>query len=430
MDVFDVYAKLSLDTREYDQNMDDAGNKANVFASVLSANLATKAIGMAVDGLKRLGEAAVDTFKQAISSYADYEQYVGGVETLFGSSAKKVIHDAEEAYKTAGMTANQYLETSIQSAARLINSLNGDQEKAAEIMNMSITDMADNVNKMGTTMEAVQNAYRGFSRGNFMMLDNLALGFSGTRQGMEELLAKAKEFAAQNGETRDFSIESYADIVEAIHVVQEEMGITGTTSKEANETISGSVATVKAAWQNLVTGIANGNADIDKLIDNFVKSAGTALDNLIPVAERALDGIIEVGIKMLPKFIELGGKIAGAIVKGIIASPIKLLWKALEALGITDFGETVTKRVMGYARGGDFGAGDTFVAGEDGAELITSKTAGHVYNAEETADILGGKRDITVNINIDGDVYDDEISMRKKLRNAVIDVIELELAHG
>ena len=218
---------------------------------------------------------------------------------LFGESAPKVLADADQAFKTAGMSASQYMDTSIQSAASLINSLGGDQAKAAELMNMSITDMADNVNKMGTSMEGVQNAYRGFSRGNFTMLDNLALGFAGTKEGMQELLDKAQEISGIK-----YDISSYADIVEAIHVVQDEMGITGTTSREAAETIQGSLSSMKSAWENLVAGIADPDANFGELITNFTDSAETALDNVIPAVGRTLSGIGVVIKKLAPVALE------------------------------------------------------------------------------------------------------------------------------
>ncbi len=300
VNVFDTEARLGLDSREFDRGMDESGKKANTFADILKANLVTKGIGLAVKGLTKLGGVVKNITTSAVESYAEYEQLVGGVETLFGSSAQRVIDDANAAFKSAGMSANQYMETSIQSAASLINSLGGDQAKAAELMNLSITDMSDNVNKMGTTMEGVQNAYRGFSRGNFTMLDNLALGFAGTKQGMQELLDKAMQIEKQQGRTTKFSIDSYSDIVRAIHVVQTEMGITGTTALEASKTISGSVAAVKSAWQNLITGIADENADFDRIINDFIDSVITASDNIVPRVEKALEGFVKLIDRLAP----------------------------------------------------------------------------------------------------------------------------------
>lgn len=298
-ELFTLFAKLILDTSEFDKNTDQAKEKASVFGDVLAADLVGKGISLAFDGIKKLGGAIKDFTTDAVMSYGEIEQLRGGIETLFGESAPKVLADADQAFKTAGMSASQYMDTSIQSAASLINSLGGDQAKAAELMNMSITDMADNVNKMGTSMEGVQNAYRGFSRGNFTMLDNLALGFAGTKEGMQELLDKAEEISGV-----EYDISSYADIVEAIHVVQDEMGITGTTSREAAETIQGSLSSMKSAWDNLVAGIADPDANFGELITNFTDSAETALDNVIPAVGRTLSGIGVVIKKLAPVALE------------------------------------------------------------------------------------------------------------------------------
>ena len=261
--------------------------------------------GAAVAGVAKGVQALTDTTRQAVESFADFEQLSGGIETLFGSSANTVMRNADRAFKSAGMSANEYMETSISSAAALINSLGGDQAAAAKLMDVSITDMADNVNKMGTSMEAVQNAYRGFSRGNFTMLDNLALGFAGTKEGMQELLDKAQELTGVQ-----YDIGSYADIVNAIHAVQTEMGITGTTAQEGAETISGSITTMKAAWQNLLTGIANGNADVSALAGNLTSSLRTVIGNLKPVVKTALKGLTSVIRELAP---ELAAELPGLV---------------------------------------------------------------------------------------------------------------------
>lgn len=285
----------------------------------------------AVAGIAAAGAAAVTLGKQALDSYANYEQLTGGVETLFGESAQQVMNNASQAFKTAGMSANEYMETSIQSAAAMINSLGGDQAKAAEMMNMSITDMSDNVNKMGTSMTDVQNAYRGFSRGNFTMLDNLALGFAGTKEGMQELLTAAEQISGVK-----YDISSYSDIVQAIHVVQTEMGITGTTAKEAMTTISGSVAATKSAWQNLLTGIADDNANFDVLLDNFITSAMTAAENIMPRLQTIMGGlgklILEGSQKILPIVIETITTNLPAIIQSGFTIIISLITGIVQAL--------------------------------------------------------------------------------------------------
>ena len=328
MNLFELSAKLSLDSSEYEQGINSAVQKSNTFGDVLKANLLSDTIRMGLsalwEALKRVSQAFIEIGKQAVEAYANYEQLAGGVETLFGDSAQKVLNDANQAFKTAGMSMNEYMETSIQSAASLISSLGGDQAKAAEMMNMSITDMADNVNKMGTTMEGVQNAYRGFSRGNFTMLDNLALGFSGTKEGMQELLDKAQEISGFK-----YDISSYADIVEAIHVVQTEMGITGTTAREAATTIQGSLSMTKSAWQNLLVGIADENADFDALVVNLIDSVTMAGKNLIPRIEQVIGGIGNGVEKLLPIILDNVPKAISRAAPGIL--------NALKNLGVIVF---------------------------------------------------------------------------------------------
>ena len=326
MDLLTLVARLTLDSSQYERGLDDAESKASSAGGRLKGVLGGvgKAVGTAAKvtaaGISA-GTAAVGALaKQSVDAYGEYEQLVGGVGTLFGSSAQKVLSDVSEAFKTAGMSMNDYMDTSIQSAAALINSLGGDQAQAADLMNMSITDMADNVNKMGTSMEGVQDAYRGFSRGNFTMLDNLALGFAGTKDGMQELLDKAHELSGV-----EYNIDSYADIVQAIHVVQDEMGITGTTSKEAATTIEGSLNAVKGAWTNLIAGFANPDADMGKLMDDLVvalvgKNKGEGLlNNLLPAVERALNGIGVFLVKAAP----IISKRLPALMKAILPSLIK-----------------------------------------------------------------------------------------------------------
>jgi phage-related protein len=224
----------------------------------------------------------------------------------------------------------------------MINSLGGDQAKAAELTDMAITDMADNVNKMGTSMEMVQNAYAGFSRSNFTMLDNLALGFAGSKEGMQELLDKAEEFSGIK-----YDISSYADIVQAIHVVQTEMGITGTTSEEAAGTITGSIEMMKAAWSNLVTGMSDNSADLDGLVNNFVDSVTTVGTNLLPVIETALNGVataIEqllppiaekiptIFLNIAPKLLRAGANVVTTLAQGFIQNAPMILQTGIDLL--------------------------------------------------------------------------------------------------
>lgn len=278
-------------------------------ATVGAAGLAAAATGIAA------------LTKQSVEGYAEYEQLVGGVETLFKDSADAVMGYAENAYKTAGLSANEYMETVTSFSASLLQSLNGDTAAAAQIADTAITDMADNANKMGTSMESIQNAYQGFAKQNYTMLDNLKLGYGGTKEEMERLIEDANRVKEANGEMADLSIDSFADVTEAIHIIQGEMGITGTTATEAGSTISGSVASMKSAWQNLVTGLGDANADIDVLLDNFLASVETVGKNLLPAIGRILKGIFttleERGPEMIAEGVLLLGKLAVGLIKGI-----------------------------------------------------------------------------------------------------------------
>ena len=270
-----------------------AGDGFTVFKGIL-ANLGTQAINTAINGLKSMGKALINVGKQAIKSYADYEQLVGGVETLFKESAPIIQKYANEAYKTAGVSANQYMETVTSFSASLLQSLGGDTKKAAEYSNRALIDMSDNANKMGTDMTMIQNAYQGFAKQNYTMLDNLKLGYGGTKTEMARLIqdaSKLTDVQKELGITVDANDMSFGNIVNAISVVQKEMGIMGTTSKEASETISGSVNMMKASWSNLLTGMADDNANFEELINNFVDSVLTVGDNLIPRIKTVIAGI-------------------------------------------------------------------------------------------------------------------------------------------
>ena len=284
MDIFDLSAKITLDSSEFEKGVNSASSGMD--------GLSAKAVALGT-AMYDIGKKAVSAFgelsKAALEGYANFEQLSGGIDTLFGSASDKMMNYAEQAFKTAGMSANEYMETAIGFSAALINSVGGDTEHAADLANRAITDMSDNANKMGVSLESLQNAYTGFSRGNFTMLDNLALGFSGTKEGMQELLDKAEELSGIK-----FDISSYADIVEAIHVVQEEMGITGTTAAEAAQTISGSVASMKSAWENWLTGLGNADADMSGLTDSLIDSVQTVWGNIEPTLSQIKTNLMSV----------------------------------------------------------------------------------------------------------------------------------------
>ena len=324
MDLFNVVARIVLDSSDYERQLGEAQKKTNSFGSKLKSGLKTAA-GVVAAGVAAVGTAAVAIGKQSLEAYANYEQLVGGVETLFSSldgtvsAAPQVLENAAKAYKTAGLSANEYMETVTSFSAALVTSLNNDYDEAARIADMAIIDMSDNANKMGTSMEAIQNAYQGFAKQNYTMLDNLKLGYGGTKSEMERLLADAQKITGI-----EYNIDNLSDVYEAIHVIQTELGITGTTAKEASTTISGSVNAMKASWQNLLVGIADDTADINTLVDQFVDSLVTAGDNLIPRIQKILDGAVKVIVAVAEKLIP--------VVIQVIADNLPMLVKSALSL--------------------------------------------------------------------------------------------------
>ena len=314
--------------RDMDDAMDGGAKKALSFGDVLKANLASDVIISGVkamaSAIKEVGAALVDLGKQSIQSFAEQEQLIGGVDTLFKENSAQVQQYANNAYKTAGLSANEYMETVTSFSASLLQSLGGDTKAAAEKADQAITDMSDNINKMGSDAQSVQNAYQGFAKANYTMLDNLKLGYGGTKEEMQRLLTDAEKISGIK-----YDISSYADIVDAIHVVQTEMGITGTTAKEAATTIEGSANSMKSAWSNLITGMSNENLDLGDLVQNVVDSVGAFADNLIPrlqiMLPRFADGLTQlvnglapyVGPAMealLPSLMQgIGGLVSGIV---------------------------------------------------------------------------------------------------------------------
>ena len=326
MNLLDLFVKISVDDSDADKGFAETSNKASALADKLKNGLATAAkVSAAAIGAAATGVAAL--VKQSVDSYGEYEQLVGGVETLFKESQDVVMGYAENAYKTAGLSANEYMDTVTSFSASLLQSLDGDTAKAAEKADLAITDMADNANKMGTSMESIQNAYQGFAKQNYTMLDNLKLGYGGTKEEMERLLADAEKLSGVK-----YDISSYVDIVDAIHVVQKEMGITGTTAKEASTTIQGSVSAMKSAWANLVTGIADENADLETLIGNVVESATTAAGNIIPRIEQILSGIGETITEFAPVLSELIPQMISSTLPALLTAAISLAEGALNGL--------------------------------------------------------------------------------------------------
>lgn len=329
-----------------DTNLDNSGvekgtsklkntlNKIGSVAGTAMKGVAT-AVGVATTAVGSLVTASVN-------AYAEYEQLVGGVDTLFKDSSQKLQEYADEAYKTAGLSANEYMSTVTSFSASLLQSLGGDTSKAADYANEALIDMSDNANKMGTSMESIQYAYQGFAKQNYTMLDNLKLGYGGTKEEMERLLADAQKLTGVK-----YDISSFADVTQAIHAIQTELGITGTTAKEASTTIQGSLNSVKGAWQNLLVGITNPDADFDVLIQNLVDTVTTAGENLLPAVEQALMGVSqlidsllpiiaqkipEIILQILPNLVSAGINIVTSLITGIQQNLPSLIQSAMQII--------------------------------------------------------------------------------------------------
>lgn len=328
----------TAEMRDMDDAMDDGSKKALSFGDVLKANLASDAIVSGVKALasaiKEAGAALIDLGKQSIQGFAEQEQLIGGVDTLFKENSAQVQQYANEAYKTAGLSANQYMETVTSFSASLLQSLGGDTKAAAEKADQAITDMSDNANKMGTDMQSIQNAYQGFAKANYTMLDNLKLGYGGTKEEMQRLLTDAEKLSGIK-----YDLSSYADIVDAIHVVQTEMGITGTTAAEAATTIEGSANAMKSAWNNLLTGMSNENLDLNKLVKDVVDSIGTFADNIIPrlqvMLPRFAEGLTQLVNGLVPYVGPAMELLLPSLVQGVgglVSGIVQALPAAVEAI--------------------------------------------------------------------------------------------------
>lgn len=298
--------------------------------------------------------------KSSLDSYAGYEQLIGGVETLFKDSADKIQEYADNAYKTSGLSANDYMETVTGFSASLLQSLGGDTAKSADIADMAVRDMSDNANKMGTAMENIQNAYQGFAKQNYTMLDNLKLGYGGTTREMARLINDSGvlgDALIDLDDTQALSLHieeagGYATIIEAIHAVQTQMDITGTTAKEASSTIEGSVATMKSAWKNLTVEIAKDNGNIDELISYFVESAETALNNILPRIETIFSGIGKLIEKFVPLAVDKLPDIISTVLPSVISSATLIVAGIVSAItkSIPKLANSAVQLLKGFAK--------------------------------------------------------------------------------
>lgn len=308
----------------------DGGAKKSSGILTGLGTVAKGAATAAVAGFTALTGAVTAIGGAALSAYADYEQLVGGVDTLFGSASQTLQGYAAEAYKTCGMSANQYMTQATSFAASLVSSCSGDVAKAADYANMAMGDMSDNVNKMGSDMTDVQNAYQGFAKQNYTMLDNLKLGYGGTQAEMKRLIADANKLRQEQGKNADLTIDSYADVVEAIHTVQENMGITGTTAKEAATTISGSIGMAKAAWENFITGLGRDDVDFSQLTQQLLESIGAVATNVAPRVAQIGQGIITA----FPVVLSGLGTVLAPVVSEALSTAWNIAVNALAGIGI------------------------------------------------------------------------------------------------
>ena len=336
----------SLDTEGLQSGMGKVASVAQQALGVFTGQMMTRA----VDALANLG-------KSALSSVGQLEQNIGGVETLFDGAADAVIASADRAYQTAGMSANEYMSTVTSFSASLLQSLGGNTEEAAKVADMAIIDMADNANKMGTSMDMIQNAYQGFAKQNYTMLDNLKLGYGGTKTEMERLLADAEKLTGVK-----YDINNLNDVYQAIHAVQEEMGITGTTAKEAASTLEGSLSSAKAAWDNFM----NGSSDADQLADAFGTAADNIVKNLaeiIPRFAETLPALAEAVVVQIPDLV-------AAIVPAILSAGQSILEKVQDAIMNFDFVAVADKIVQMIT---------DFIDNDGAAQFLT--TAGNIITA-------------------------------------------------
>ena len=347
---------VELDDSKVNSQADKTQNNLTAKFGKAAKNIGAAALATSAAVATAATAAVADLTKQAVAAYADFEQLQGGVETLFKGSADTVMQNASKAFQTAGLSANEYMETVTSFSASLLQSLGGDTEKAAEYADRALIDMSDNANKMGTDMELIQNAYNGFAKSNFTMLDNLKLGYGGTKEEMARLIedaSKMTDVQKELGITVDASSMSFGNIVNAISVMQESMGIAGTTAKEASTTISGSINMVKASWENVVTAIASGDSEqLTQTINELVGSVETAAGNLLPVVETALTGIADLVSTLVPEIAEkLPGMITEAL-PGLLDAGVQAIKALSDGLlsSVQSLMPTATKIVVELAQ--------------------------------------------------------------------------------
>lgn len=329
MNVFDLFATLSLDSSKYDEGLSDAESRAGSIGGTIAKGLgiAGAAAGAAI-GAAATGVATLTT--ESVKAYGEFEQLAGGIEKLYGDAADAMVGHAQDAFATTGMDANSYMQSVTSFSAALINSLDGDVDAASEIADMAMRDLADNANVFGVqTAEELSNVYMNLARGQFQTLDSLNLGYAGTQEGMLQLINDSGIFEEQ---LESLDGVSFDQMLQAIHEVQTQMNITGTTENEAAGTIQGSINMLSAAWQNLVTGMADGDADLESLIDNVVESAGYAVENLAPAVTQALGGIATLIQEVAPIIVDQLPGIIDTVLPPLLSASISIVTALVQAL--------------------------------------------------------------------------------------------------
>lgn len=359
MEVLNLRALLTLDKSEYDKSLADAGDSASSFGSKFASGMKTAAkVGAAAFAATATAVAVLG--KKAISAYADTEQLVGGVAKLYGNmgmsvedyaksvgksvdqvnsdwkrneqAQRIVMENAKNAFKTAGVSANEYMESATSFSAALINSLGGDTKKAAQQTDVAMRAIADNYNTFGGDMGQISYAFQGFAKQNYTMLDNLKLGYGGTKTEMERLIADANTWAEENGKAADLSIDSFSDVVTAIDYIQQKQNIAGTTAREASTTIAGSIGMVKSAYDNLMAGFANPDADISQLVSDLVTSVGTAAKNIVPAIQQFVKGFGESLTEISPMIINGIPQLMSTLIPMITTSATQLIGVLIQTI--------------------------------------------------------------------------------------------------
>ena len=352
--IFELFGTIALNTGGAEKQLAKISAAGKKVGSVLGkgfkvAGEAALQMGKVIGAGVAAGTTAMGKLvSSAMSAYASYEQLEGGVKKLFGDDAQNLVMEyARNAYRTAGLSANEYMDTVTSFSASLISSLGKDTVAAAAHADLAITDMADNANTFGTSMEDIQNAYKGFSKGNYTMLDNLKLGYGGTQKEMERLLTDASKLSGVK-----YDISSFADIIAAIHEIQKDQGIFETTKNEAEKTISGSVNAAKAAWQNLLSGLADGNQDIDQLVGNLADSVMKAVNQIVPRLQTMAPHLVQAVQTLVSTLAPQLPGIINSILPGMVEAATTLITGLADVLpdllgSIIDVLPNVVKQIGG-----------------------------------------------------------------------------------